>query len=367
MQRLRPALFAGITNTVALCASTLASGQDMAPSDTAPSHAASKDSPPPAGENVAWAENESPELLMARGIEFRKRREDRLALAAFERAWTLGGAPRALAQLALAEQALGFWREAHEHLENALSHSDDPWISEHRVALRVALEEIASRLGTVEISCNVDGAEVKIDGRVVGRTPLGRHLRLIAGKSVVEVLVDGYFDMARQVQVDAGGISRVNFNLTPITSGPAAAMLPMTSSGPAASRDLLAPRAPMPLSVSTRRDQGESGRNLLTYTSTALAAVGATVGVTGYVLREVNVRLYNDDARCARQLGTPRSVECGDEFSAWQRGELIAIAGSSAAGVFGLTALYLWLSRPEAEAELSCAVGTTTIVCGSAF
>lgn len=365
MRHLWLTLVVGSTNMVVLCAGSPASGEDSS----------SRDALPTRTESVAWAENDSPEALVARGIEFRKRREDRLALAAFERSWTLGGAPRALAQLALAEQALGFWREAHEHLEQALNRADDPWISEHQAALRVALYEIASRLGTVEINCNVDGAEVRVDGRSVGHTPLQEPLRLVAGKSVVEVSVDGYFDMARQVQVDAGGISRVSFSLTAMTPPQALASTllapisrpPLASNVPAASDPTAF--APTPSPASAPRDQGQSGRDVLAYTSAGLAAFGAAVGVTGYVIREVNVRLYNDDARCAQFLGTPRSVECGSEFAAWQRGELLAIAGSSAAGVFGLTALYLWWSRTDTETEggLACAVGATGITCGNAF
>ncbi len=100
-----------------------------------------------------------------------------MALAAFERAWALGGSFRALAQIALAEQALGHWREAYEHLASALRHTDDPWISAHHATLDVALREIASRLGAVEVSCNVHGAEVRVDGRVVGKTPLAESVR----------------------------------------------------------------------------------------------------------------------------------------------------------------------------------------------
>jgi hypothetical protein len=318
-------------------------------------------------------DNESPEALIARGIEFRKRREDRLALAAFERAWMLGGSPRALAQLALAEQSLGLWREAFEHLENALSRADDPWISAHHATLEVALGEIVSRLGTVEISCNIDGAEVKVDGRSVGPTPLRKSLRVVAGKSVVQVVAQGYFDMARHVHVEAGGISRVSFSLTPISASEAAAVPaapaltppPLAASPP---QELILPRA-VRARVSESADENTSTRDLLTYTSAGLAALGVTLGVTGYVMREIKAGQYNNDARCAQHEGVPRSIECKDELEAGHRAELIAITGASAAGLFGLTALYLWWSRPEADAsaDLSCAIVGAAVICGSAF
>lgn len=354
----------------------LAVGAMVAAASSAVSTVSAEETDQRTNEADGALESESPEALIAEGIEHRRRREDTLARSAFERAWALGGAPRALAQLALAEQALGFWREAHEHLLEALEHVDDPWISAQKKTLALALKEISSHLGTVELSCTVDGAEVRIDGRLVGHTPLVMPLMLVAGKSVVEVRADGYFDMARQVQVDAGGISRVNFSLTPITppapmlAGAAEPALPSALRFDAsAARDTLTPRAAPP-PAQAPPDGGESTRELLTYASAGLAALGAAIGITGYVIREVNVRLYNDEARCSRDLGTPRSLECESEFAAWQRGEVMAIAGAATAGVFGLTAAYLWWTRPavaDAHGGLSCAVGAGSVSCGGVF
>lgn len=335
--------------------------------------AASDPAPPPAAQSTAAPVELSPESLLAQGVEFRKRREDRLALAAFEQAWTLGGSPQALAQIALAEQALGYWREAHEHLEAAFTHADDPWISAHRATLEVALKEITSRLGAVEVSCNVEGAEVRIDGRLVGRTPFAEPIRVAAGKSVIHVVADGYFDAMRQTQIDAEGLARVDFTLTPMTpaedaSGRSAQPRPIAERL-VAMPQLERVRAPDTM-TNHARTEGTSARDVLTYTSVGLAALGATVGVTGYVIREVNVRLYNDNERCDNVSGSNRSSECRSEFSAWRRGEVMAIAGSAAAGVFGLTALYLWLSQPdqsEESASLSCGIGGRSVTCSTAF
>src|SRR5690606_6011930 len=104
--------------------------------------------------------------------------DDRGARAAFEEAWTRSGSPEALAQLALSEQALGLWLEAHEHLRAALEHAGHPWILQHRTILEAALAEMESRFGRLEVSCNVAGADVSIDGRQLGETPLAAPLQL---------------------------------------------------------------------------------------------------------------------------------------------------------------------------------------------
>ncbi len=355
------ALAVACSGAIILSASRLACGDE---SDSPEESVAS---------DVSLPAEPSPETLLAQGIELRKQREDRRALAIFERAWLLGAAPAALAQIALAEQALGLWREAHEHLEDALEHAEDSWITTHRATLEVALKEIESRLGAVEISCNVDGAEVKVDGRSVGHTPLPGPVRLAAGNSVVQVLAEGYFDAARQTQIDAGSLARVDFTLTPIMirQGANQADAPAPTAPPALpARTSAEPIVSSPLRspMSATGDDAASPREVLMYTAAGLAALGATVGVTGYVIREVNVGLYNDDKRCNLAMGTPRSVECEPELTAWRRGEIVAITGSAAAGVFGLTALYLWWSRPDAdEANLACAIGLRSISCGRAF
>jgi tetratricopeptide (TPR) repeat protein len=168
----------------------------------------------------------SADALIQKGIDLRKAGEDRQALAEFERAFSLYGSVRALAQMALAEQALGLWREAHEHLQRALLTTDDPWIEEHRATLDAAAGEIASQLGSLEISCNVAGAAVRLNGVVLGLTPLSSPVPLVAGANVIVVSKPGFFEMVRQVNIDAGRLSRLNVVLTP---GPTESPVPPTA------------------------------------------------------------------------------------------------------------------------------------------
>jgi hypothetical protein len=88
--------------------------------------------------------------LLQRGVEARLRGEDAAALAAFREAHAL--APelgRTAAQLGLAHQALGAWREAEPLLVRALA-SDDPWVREHREALEGSLAVVREHLASTE-------------------------------------------------------------------------------------------------------------------------------------------------------------------------------------------------------------------------
>jgi hypothetical protein len=223
----------------------------------------------------------------------------------------------------------------------------------------------------VEVSCNVDGAVVRVDGRVLGQTPLDGPLFLLAGQSVIQVLATGYFEVTRQVYVDAGALSRLDVSLTPTEAGSAAAS---AASGDAVGPrvDPLAPALPESAPVSAAPAHGTdeaSAKEYLRYGSLGVAALGLSIGVAGYVLREVNVRVYNDDALCAADPGPRRSDECPSEAKRVRIGEAMAIGGFSAAGVFGALAVYLWLDTPATTgtAGLGCGVGVGSISCNGRF
>ena len=306
------------------------------------------------------------DALIQKGIELRKAGQDRQALAEFERAFSLYGSVRALAQMALAEQALGLWREAHEHLQQALPRMDDPWIAEHRSTLEAAAHEIASQLGSLEISCNVAGAEVRLNGVVLGLTPLSSPVPLVAGANVIVVSKPGFFEIARQVNIDAGRLSRLNVVLT---SSPEPSLAPARAAEPLPSRVLAAPQ-PSAAAALEAGAGASPARDIFFYTALGLSALGLSAGATGYVMREVNVQQYNDDQRCSRLEGIRRSEECPEQAAAYQRGEVLVIAGFTGAAVFGLTAAYLWLSRPaKAAATLSfgCAPALAVFACAGEF
>lgn len=322
----------------------------------------------------ARASTESARSFIEQGVQLRKAGADREALAAFERARALEDSAEVLAQIALAEQALGRWGEAAEHLARALNLPGyDAWISKHRPALENALREAQARLGMLEVSCNVAGAELRLDGRVLGHTPLAEPIRLMAGESVIQISAPGHFEVTRLVQIDAGNLSRLEVVLIPRPTaggdrqGTAGAELPGTEwhTGKLLHEARRGPRTLVADSGPARN----SASNVLMYTSLGLAVAGVALGTTGYVMREINVRLYNDDSRCSTTLGVRRSQECPSEAAAWHRGEVLAIAGFSAAAAFGSAALVLWLEQPRApkQSRFGCVPGAAALVCQGRF
>src|SRR4051812_13274321 len=96
---------------------------------------------------VADAQNSAAEAHIRRGLELREQNNDEQALIEFQQAFAAGNSARAQAQMGMAEQALGRWLDAEEHLRAALASTTDRWIAHNRAGLQQAYDVIASHVG----------------------------------------------------------------------------------------------------------------------------------------------------------------------------------------------------------------------------
>lgn len=171
---------------------------------------------------------QSPELLIQEGLEMRRQHRDADALERFEAAYRIGQSGQALAQIALAEQALGRFAAAEVHMQSAVS-MQDPWIASRRPQLQQALTQIQAQLGTVQVANGPPGAVVYVNGEARGTLPDAANLRVRAGSVVIEVRAEGYVTVQRSVQVQAGGVWRENLAMVQVQAGQ-----PMPQPGPTA-------------------------------------------------------------------------------------------------------------------------------------
>ncbi len=155
------------------------------------------------------AQNE--DALIEEGVTLRERGQDAQALERFESAYELTHSARALAQIALAEQALTQWVDAHDHLTEALRMGGS-WIDTRRAPLEQALATIRTHIGTLEVRTNVEGAEVTIDGRSVSATD---PIAIAAGSFVLEVRAPGHSPFRRELSIAAGQVMREEVELAP--------------------------------------------------------------------------------------------------------------------------------------------------------
>lgn len=155
------------------------------------------------------------EASIKRGVALRREGKDREALAEFQRALALRETPQVLAQIGLAEQALGVWLGAEEHLQKALKGKGDPWLARNEATLRKSLAAVAEHLGGLEIWGEPASADVIVNGKPAGKLGVSPSIRVIAGTCSLLVHADGYEDLTRQIQVGAGGMVRENVQLVP--------------------------------------------------------------------------------------------------------------------------------------------------------
>lgn len=243
------------------------------------------------------AAQDDADSLIKQGVELRKQGKDREALAALQKALALKETPRALAQVGLAEYALGIWLSSEEHLAGALRHEDDAWVKRNKEALTEALNGVGEHLGTVEIWGEPAGAEVIVNGKPAGNLPSPPPVRVVAGACSIVVRAEGYEEVSRTLRVSAKDLMRENVQLAPVPSPRAVAAVTAPVPPPAANE----PGASIASGSSGEGAQAEERPGLMRkwwfWTAIGAAVVGGAVGV--FLLTRPN------DA-----LTCPAGVEC---------------------------------------------------------
>jgi hypothetical protein len=154
------------------------------------------------------------QTLLAEGYELRRQWRDAEALKKYQEAYALKKDAKPLAQMALAEQALGHWATAYRLLGEALADRANPWIAEHRDVLQSEREQISSKLVRLTLVIEPVGAAVRIDGRPIGNAPVREPLLLDPGSIVVEISRDGYETLRREFTFKAGQLRQEDFRLS---------------------------------------------------------------------------------------------------------------------------------------------------------
>lgn len=292
------------------------------------------------------------------GRALRRDHRDAEALSHFQQLYAESHQPRALAQVGLAEAALGRWADAETHLSQALA-SPDAWITENRAAgamLDQQAQRIAAHLGSLDVVSDAPGAEVWVGGQRVGTLPLARPLRLEAGRVTFEVRAAGYAPTQRVAEVIAGGMSRESVSLTralTASQGP--------SQGVSVTPVLGLPVA-QPPSNTTRT---------LAWVAAGGAVVFVAGGAVAYAVGAPAADRWNSDACLV--AGRTREQVCSSDGSLARTMSALEITGFIAGGALAAASAALFYvsgSRSGvATTALSCGggPGDVGIACGARF
>ena len=136
------------------------------------------------------------------------------ALAAYERAYALSPNPAILYNRARALQSLARFPEALESLQRFERDADDG-LKRKVAGLADLMADIAAKVATVNLRCPTPGGRVLIGGHEIGVTPLAHPVAVNAGKTVIEVLADGYFPYHKEVDLAGGTTTSFDVALAP--------------------------------------------------------------------------------------------------------------------------------------------------------
>lgn len=303
--------------------------------------------------------------LVKEGLALRRKGEDTAALQKFEQAYETDKRPRTLAQVALAEQALGRWALAYDHLIAALGEKSDPWIAKHMTPLEDALKALQDHIGKLEILDGSRGAEVRVNGAVVGTLPLSKPLTLPTGSAAIEVTAPGFMPIERATSIRAGRTTRESFDAlaSPAeghVAAPEARARPVSpaETPEAAAKPVLAPEGSRPPPASDHADatashQPSTLRLSAKWVAGGLAVLGLAGGTIAYLGHksasdEFGQMCYEDPATGVHPLAPPTTEgHCRDLQSTWSSDYRLAIVGFAAGAALAAAGVVLWLTEPD--------------------
>lgn len=322
--------------------------------------------------STAQAADESPETeaLLRRGIQLRREGADEAALAVFLEAEAQSpSSVRVLLHVATAAQAASKWLMADEYLRKAAQHDNDSYYQRYRNEIEEVRAATSQRVGQFRAVGSPEGAEVVLNGRVIGTLPMENPKSVEAGTYVLEVSKPGFYRLRRPISVPGAVLTRETVALNERTAaggdGPDEAGARLgTDSGAQAQTDWYKER----------------------WVTWTLFGVGAAAGVTSGIslfLRERAADHWNDEDRClAGGVPAPtRLDQCGDVRNDIDTAEQIAIVSGGLGVVFMAGALTHWLATSGDDssgsahargtagksAEFSCSPGLMNVMCKGTF
>ena len=136
-----------------------------------------------------------------------------VALAAYAEAYQASHDPALLYNQARASQALGDYAGALAFLDQFSAQA--PANIKAKVPQLESLRvDLVGHVATLDLTCNVGGAEVLVGNRVLGRTPLPPTLKINAGAAKLVVRADGYLPDTREVNLPGGNAPAVAIAVT---------------------------------------------------------------------------------------------------------------------------------------------------------
>jgi hypothetical protein len=301
--------------------------------------------------------------LIQQGISLRHSGQDEAALGVFLDAEKRApNSVRVLLHVTAAAQAAGRWLLAYQYLQKASAYKSTAYYQRYRASIRGMEETVAQHVGQFRVAGSPAGAEVLINGELMGTLPLEGAKVLEVGSYVLEVRKPGFFPLRRPFTIaPGGGLAQETVELKPGVLGS------KDDSGAGASRSGVRGGPSEPRSSGL-------GARWITWTLAGSGAALLATSTVAFVIREQKASHWNDSGRCLAE-GDPtvtRQQLCGSVRSDANTAQTIGIAtGAVGVGlVGGAIAHWLWTSDSSQRNSVglaSCGVGPGSVLCSGSF
>jgi hypothetical protein len=136
------------------------------------------------------------------------------ALPLYLAAWKLKQTHDIAGNMAQVELVLGKKRDAAEHIAFALAHFPPTGTAQdRREKMRKALDDLRHDIASLRVSVSLPGAEVTLDDKPIGRSPIDEELFVDPGRHAVRASLGGYADASEQVDAAKGSAQVVTVTL----------------------------------------------------------------------------------------------------------------------------------------------------------
>ncbi len=139
------------------------------------------------------------------GIALRRAGNDEAALTLFlnlER--TNPDSIRVLLHITAAAQATGRWMMAYSYLRKASAHRNEPYFVRYRAAIKGIEDAITQHIGQFRVVGAPDGAEVRLNGELIGTLPMTDAKPIEVGQYILEVAKPGFYPLRGSVSIGPG-------------------------------------------------------------------------------------------------------------------------------------------------------------------
>ncbi|MFO0587446.1 MAG: PEGA domain-containing protein [Polyangiaceae bacterium] len=182
-----------------------------------------------AAEEAKSAPADSPaakaKALYSEGVDLTNQRDFQGAEAKFEQAWSLQKSYDVAANLGVVDLELNKPDKAALYLTYALQNYPASGQLAKRDFIEGKLKEALAKVARLTISVNVVGAEVKLNGKRLGQTPIEGEQFLPEGTCKIEVSATGYDPDVEELKLTAGSDRKLKIDLHPPPKSPLPAIV----------------------------------------------------------------------------------------------------------------------------------------------